>query len=100
MKKSTKIFTTGIMATTLVAPNIVMAANIENENLDININLEKRTVLLGDKSKVSISFKENQNADSITLNYLCYDMQLSTILNYNPETNSYEGEINFNKDPE
>lgn len=100
MKKSTKIVTAGLMATTLVVPNIVMAANIENQNLDINISLEKRTVLLGDKSKVSVSFKENQNADTITLNYLCYDMPLSATLNYNPNTNSYEGEINFNKDPE
>ena len=100
MKKSTKIVTAGLIATTLVVPNIVMAANIENQNLDINISLEKRTVLLGDKSKVSVSFKENQNADTITLNYLCYDMPLSATLNYNPNTNSYEGEINFNKDPE
>ena len=100
MKKSTKSFTTTLMAATLITPNIVMAANVDNENLDININLEKRTVLLGDKSKVTVSFKEEQNADSITLNYICYDMPLSATLNYNPQTNLYEGEINFNIDPE
>ncbi|HSQ87302.1 N-acetylmuramoyl-L-alanine amidase [Romboutsia sp.] len=101
MKKLTKLLTAGIISVTLVAPSISFAANINMEsNSNININLEKRTVLLGYKSKVSISFKEKQNANSITLNYLCYDMPLSTTLNYNQETNTYEGEINFNKDPE
>lgn len=100
MRKSTKMLATTGMAITLVVPNVAMATEKIENNSNININLEKRTVLLGDKSKISVSFKEKQNANSITLNYLCYDMQLSTTLNYNEQSDSYEGEINFNKDPE
>lgn len=100
MRKSTKMLATTGMAITLVVPNVAMATEKIENNSNININLEKRTVLLGDKSKISVSFKEKQNANSITLNYLCYDMPLSTTLNYNEQTDSYEGEINFNKDPE
>jgi N-acetylmuramoyl-L-alanine amidase len=100
MRKSTKMLATTGMAITLVVPNVAMATEKVENDSNININLEKRTVLLGDKSKISVSFKEKQNANSITLNYLCYDMPLSTTLNYNEQTDSYEGEINFNKDPE
>ncbi len=100
MRKSTKMLAMGAMAITLVVPNVAMATEKIENNSNININLEKRTVLLGDKSKISVSFKEKQNANSITLNYLCYDMPLSTTLDYNEQTDSYEGEINFNKDPE
>ncbi len=100
MRKSAKMLASGAMAITLVVPNVAMATEKIENSSNININLEKRTVLLGDKSKISVSFKEKQNANSITLNYLCYDMPLSTTLNYNEQTDSYEGEINFNKDPE
>lgn len=96
MKKRNKLFAVGMLATTLATPVNAFAM----DSSSINIDLEKRTVLLGDKSKISIKFNKKPNSDSITLNYLCYDMELSTNLNYNQETNSYEGEIDFNKDPE
>ena len=96
MKKRAKLFAVGMLATTLATPVNAFAM----DSSSINIDLEKRTVLLGDKSKISIKFNEKPNSDSITLNYLCYDMELSTNLSYNQATNSYEGEINFNKDPE
>lgn len=101
MKRTIKMMAAGIIATSLVAPTVSFATstNIEN-NENININLEKTTVVLGDISKISIKFKENLNADSITINFLCYDMPLSANLKFNPETNSYEGIIEFNKDPE
>lgn len=101
MKRSIKMIASGIIATSLVAPTVSFATstNLEN-NENININIEKTTVVLGDSSKISIKFKENPNADSITINFLCYDMPLSANLNFNPETNSYEGIIEFNKDPE
>ncbi|MGL6107505.1 cell wall-binding repeat-containing protein [Romboutsia sp.] len=101
MKKTVKLFTAGLITTALVAPNIAFAANTNTiKNSGININLEKRTVLLGDESKINISFQQKFNANTITLNLLCYDMPLSATLNYNQKTNSYEGTINFNKDPE
>lgn len=101
MKRTIKMMAAGLIATSLVAPTVSFAtsANLEN-NENININLEKTTVVLGDTSKISIKFKENLNADSITINFLCYDMPLSANLKFNPETNSYEGIIEFNKDPE
>ena len=99
MKKSTKILTT-MMSVALVAPTMSFATNNIENNTNININLEKRSVVLGDKSKVNILLKENQNAKTITLNLLCYDMPLSTTLYYNEVNNTYEGEIEFNKDPE
>ncbi|RDY25022.1 N-acetylmuramoyl-L-alanine amidase [Romboutsia maritimum] len=102
MKKTSKFLTAGIISLSMIAPNVAFASNVDvaKNNAGINIELEKRSVILGDKSKISISFKEKQDADSITLNYKCYDMILSTDLKYNSKSNSYEGTINFNKDPE
>ena len=101
MKKTARILTTGIISLSMIAPNVAFASNVDvSKKLDINIDLEKRSVILGDKSKISINFKEKYDAKSITLNYKCYDMILSTNLDYNEKTNSYEGTINFNKDPE
>ncbi|WP_042271297.1 cell wall-binding repeat-containing protein [[Clostridium] dakarense] len=101
MKRTIKMMATGLIATSLVAPTVSFATSTDlKNNENININLEKTTVVLGDTSKISIKFKENLNADSITINFLCYDMPLSANLKLNPETNSYEGIIEFNKDPE
>ena len=99
MRRSTRILTSGIISAGLLVPNLSFGVN-NNENSNISISLEKTSVILGDTSKVSISFKEKQDADTITLNLLCYDERLSTVLNYNSETNSYEGVINFDIDPE
>lgn len=101
MRRTVKMMAAGIIAASLVAPTVSFAtsANME-DNENIKIDLEKTTVVLGDTSKISIKFKENLNADSVTINFLCYDMPLSANLNFNPETNSYEGIIEFNKDPE
>lgn len=99
MKKQMKILTSAIIGTSLIAPSMAFANNIE-ETSNVDINIDKRTVLLGDTSNVSVKFKEDMKADSITLNFLCYDMPLSATLKYNEATKSYEGQINFNKDPE
>lgn len=100
MKKSTKLATAGMLSLSMVMPNVAFVAAETVENNNININIEKRSILLGDTSKVSISFKEKPNSDSITLNLICYDMPLSTELTYNESTKAYEGTINFNKSPE
>ncbi|WP_027701366.1 N-acetylmuramoyl-L-alanine amidase [Metaclostridioides mangenotii] len=103
MRKLNKIFATGMLSMALVTPNIAIVANastVENNNSDLNINLEKKSVLLGTKSNASVKFKEKPNADSITLNFLCYDMELEATLNYNESTGEYEGVIEYNKDPE
>ncbi|WP_236873763.1 N-acetylmuramoyl-L-alanine amidase, partial [Clostridioides difficile] len=86
----------------IVAPTMAFAteSNAMENNADLNINLEKKSIVLGSKSKVSVKFKEKPDADSITLKYKCYDMPLDTTLNYNQSTESYEGTINYNKDPE
>ncbi|MEG2789567.1 MAG: cell wall-binding repeat-containing protein [Romboutsia sp.] len=101
MKKTTKLFTTSLIATSLVAPTAVFATNTNIKQMEnINIDLEKRSILLGETSKISINFKEKPDTDSITINFLCYDMELSATLNFNSENNSYEGEILYNVDPE
>lgn len=104
MKKTTKLLATGMLSVAMVAPNVALAAenttaNTES-NSDININLQRKSVVLGSKSNASVKFKEKLNADSITLNFMCYDMPLEATLNYNEKTDSYEGVINYNKDPE
>ena len=99
MRKRTKMLTSGLISATLSVPSLAFAVG-NNENSNINIELEKNSVILGDTSKVSISFKEKQSANNIILNLSCYDEKLSTTLNYNPENNTYEGEIKFDIDPE
>lgn len=99
MRKRTKMLTSGVMSLTLAVPSLAFAVGT-NDNSNISIELEKTSVILGDTSKISISFKEKQIANNITLNLLCYDEKLSTTLNYNPENNAYEGEIKFDIDPE
>ncbi|HBG1231932.1 TPA: N-acetylmuramoyl-L-alanine amidase [Clostridioides difficile] len=102
MRRNTKLLTTGILSMAIVAPIMAFAteSNAMENNADLNINLEKKSIVLGSKSKVSVKFKEKPDADSITLKYKCYDMPLDTTLNYNQSTESYEGTINYNKDPE
>ncbi|KAK2347404.1 hypothetical protein XC57_10945, partial [Clostridioides difficile] len=100
MKKTTKLLATGMLSVAMVAPNVALAAenttaNTES-NSDININLQRKSVVLGSKSNASVKFKEKLNADSITLNFMCYDMPLEATLNYNEKTDSYEGVINYN----
>ncbi|HDO9696108.1 TPA: N-acetylmuramoyl-L-alanine amidase [Clostridioides difficile] len=102
MRRNTKLLTTGILSMAIVAPTMAFAteSNAMENNADLNINLEKKSIVLGSKSKVSVKFKEKPDADSITLKYKCYDMPLNTTLNYNQSTGAYEGTINYNKDPE
>ncbi|MDI7815370.1 MULTISPECIES: N-acetylmuramoyl-L-alanine amidase [unclassified Clostridioides] len=102
MKRNTKLLTTGILSMAIVAPTMAFATEssaMEN-NADLSINLEKKSIVLGSTSKVSVKFKEKPDADSITLKYKCYDMPLDTTINYNKSTGVYEGTINYNKDPE
>lgn len=99
MIKRTRMLASGLISATLAVPSLAFAVGT-NDNSNINIELEKTSVILGDTSKISISFKEKQNANNITLNLLCYDEKLSTTLNYNPKNNAYEGEIKFDIDPE
>ena len=102
MRRNTKLLTTGILSMAIVAPTMAFAteSNAMENNADLNINLEKKSIVLGSTSKVSVKFKEKPDADSITLKYKCYDMPLNTTLNYNQSTGAYEGIINYNKDPE
>ncbi|MBH7465415.1 N-acetylmuramoyl-L-alanine amidase [Clostridioides difficile] len=102
MRRNTKLLTTGILSMAIVAPAMAFAteSNAMENNADLNINLEKKSIVLGSKSKVSVKFKEKPDADSITLKYKCYDMPLDTTLNYNQSTGAYEGTINYNQDPE
>ncbi|MCI9978440.1 N-acetylmuramoyl-L-alanine amidase [Clostridioides difficile] len=102
MRRNGKLLTTGILSMAIVAPTMAFATEssaMEN-NADLNISLEKKSIVLGSTSKVSVKFKEKPDADSITLKYKCYDMPLDTTINYNKSTGAYEGTINYNKDPE
>ena len=102
MRRNAKLLTTGILSMAIVAPTMAFATEssaMEN-NADLSINLEKKSIVLGSTSKVSVKFKEKPDADSITLKYKCYDMPLDTTINYNKSTGVYEGTINYNKDPE
>ena len=102
MRRNTKLLTTGILSMAIVTPTMAFAteSNAMENNADLNINLEKKSIVLGSTSKVSVKFKEKPDADSITLKYKCYDMPLDTTLNYNQSTGAYEGTINYNQDPE
>jgi N-acetylmuramoyl-L-alanine amidase len=103
MVKINKYFTVGILSMAVVAPNtslVTNASTIEDNNSGLNIDLEKKSVLLGTKSNVSVKFKEKPNADSITLNFSCYDMELEATLNYNEVSGEYDGIIEYNEDPE
>ena len=102
MRRNTKLLTTGILSMAIVTPTMAFAteSNAMENNTDLNINLEKKSIVLGSTSKVSVKFKEKPDADSITLKYKCYDMPLDTTLNYNQSTGAYEGTINYNQDPE
>ncbi|MBY2478182.1 N-acetylmuramoyl-L-alanine amidase [Clostridioides difficile] len=102
MRRNAKLLTTGILSMAIVAPTMAFAteSNAMENNADLNISLEKKSIVLGSTSKVSVKFKEKPDADSITLKYKCYDMPLDTTINYNQSTGAYEGTINYNKDPE
>jgi len=68
MKKLNKIFAAGILSMAMVTPNVAIVANastVENNNSDLNINLEKKSVLLGTNSNASVKFKEKPNADKV-----------------------------------
>ncbi len=73
MKKRRKLFTTGLVAASIIAPTSIYANNETTEN--IKIELEKRSVVLGNESKIRVSFKEKLDAETITVNYLCFDKE-------------------------
>lgn len=101
MKRKFKSVAAVMMASAIVAPAMSTAVvNAESLNSKIQIDLERTSVVLGSTSDVSVKFKENPGAESIVLNFICYDMPLDAVLNYNEKTGAYEGTIEFNKDPE
>ncbi|MGX4251556.1 N-acetylmuramoyl-L-alanine amidase [Clostridioides difficile] len=71
MRRNTKLLTTGILSMAIVTPTMAFAteSNAMENNADLNINLEKKSIVLGSTSKVSVKFKEKPDADSITLKY-------------------------------
>ena len=58
MKKTTKLLATGMLSVAMAVPNIALeaentTANTES-NSDININLQRKSVVLGSKSNASV----------------------------------------------
>lgn len=100
MKIKLRKMTIGVIISTFIVTQPVYGININESNKKIDINIEKTSVILEDKSKISIKFNENLNSNNITINYVCYDETLSTILNYNSQSSSYEGVMKFDIDPE
>ncbi|MDR0880529.1 MAG: N-acetylmuramoyl-L-alanine amidase [Clostridioides sp.] len=72
----------------------------ENANSEIDIKFDRTSIVLGMKSGASVKFKEKPDADSITLDFLCVDVEQDATLKYNPTTDAYEGEIFYHKDPQ
>ncbi|EQF20011.1 hypothetical protein QES_1283 [Clostridioides difficile CD149] len=62
MRRNTKLLTTGILSMAIVAPAMAFAteSNAMENNADLNINLEKKSIVLGSTSKVSVNLKKNQ----------------------------------------
>ncbi|EQE55483.1 hypothetical protein [Clostridioides difficile] len=53
MRRNTKLLTTGILSMAIVTPTMAFAteSNAMENNADLNINLEKKSIVLG-RSKV------------------------------------------------
>ncbi|MDR1774067.1 MAG: cell wall-binding repeat-containing protein [Clostridioides sp.] len=99
--KTTKILSMVVATSTVFAGSMPIIANADSiDAKQITINLEKKSVFLGMTQNVSVKFQNKPNSDTITLNFLCYDIPLEATLKYNQDTQAYEGEIVYNKDPE
>ena len=99
MKRRFKATTAVVMAATMIAPTMAFAQESAQDN-GVSVNIEKKSVVFGTESAVSVKFKEKLNADKIVVDYKCYDMTISSELKYNKEKDVYEGTIKFNEEPE
>lgn len=99
MKRRFKATTAVVMAATMMAPSMVFAQEGAQTG-DINVNIEKKSVVFGTESAVSVKFKEKLDAEKIVLDFKCYDMTIKSELTYNEDKDIYEGVIKFNEEPE
>ena len=99
MKRRFKATTAVVMAATMMAPTMAFAQEgVQKE--EVNVNIEKKSVVFGTESAISVKFKEKLDADKIVVDFKCYDMTISSELKYNKDKDVYEGTVKFEQEPE
>lgn len=99
MKRRFKATTAVVMAATMMAPTMAFAQEgVQKE--EVNVNIEKKSVVFGTESAISVKFKEKLDADKIVVDFKCYDMTISSELKYNKDKDVYEGTVKFDQEPE
>ena len=100
MNKRFKATTALVMAATMMAPTAAFAQNASVSNSGVSVEIEKHSVVYGVDSKISVKFEDKLDADSIVVNFKCYDITIDSTLKYNASTGAYEGTIHFDQEPE
>lgn len=99
MKRRFKATTAVVMAATMMAPTMAFAQEgVQKE--EVSVNIEKKSVVFGTESAISVKFKEKLDADKIVVDFKCYDMTISSELKYNKDKDVYEGTVKFDQEPE
>ena len=99
MKRRFKATTAVVMAATMMAPTMAFAQEgVQKE--EVSVNIEKKSVVFGTESAISVKFKEKLDADKIVVDFKCYDMTISSELKYNKDKDVYEGTVKFEQEPE
>ena len=99
MKRRFKATTAVVMAATMMAPTMAFAQTSAQDK-GISVNIEKKSVVFGTESGISVKFKEKLNAEKIVVDFKCYDMTISSELKYNKDKDVYEGTVKFDQEPE
>ena len=99
MKRRFKATTAVVMAATMMAPTMAFAQTSAQDK-GISVNIEKKSVVFGTESGISVKFNEKLDAEKIVADFKCYDMTISSELKYNKDKDVYEGTVKFDQEPE
>lgn len=99
MKRRFKATTAVVMAATMMAPTMAFAQTSAQDK-GISVNIEKKSVVFGTESGISVKFNEKLDAEKIVADFKCYDMTISSELKYNKDKDVYEGAVKFDQEPE
>lgn len=99
MKRRFKATTAVVMAATMMAPTMAFAQEGAQKE-EVSVNIEKKSVVFGTESGISVKFKEKLDAEKIVVDFKCYDMTISSELKYNKDKDVYEGTVKFDQEPE
>ena len=99
MKRRFKATTAVVMAATMMAPTMAFAQEGAQKE-EVSVNIEKKSVVFGTESGISVKFNEKLDAEKIVADFKCYDMTISSELKYNKDKDVYEGTVKFDQEPE